>query len=87
MEITKEIYESEYGYGYKIYVDGKLTIIQPHTPGAPGYRGMTSSEANEYADATIKRMKKPPDETMKNNQMPEEMIHAIRTVAAKYGPK
>ena len=59
MGYTKEIYESEYGYGYKIFIDGECRIDQPHAPGASGFRGMTSNEANEYADKQIARMSKP----------------------------
>jgi hypothetical protein len=79
MGYTKELYESEYGYGYKIYVDGKLTIIQPHAPGVPGLKGMTHSEANEYADKVIERMSKPPEEVPESERLPEEMMHATRT--------
>ena len=79
MDITKEIYESEYGYGYKIYVDGELTIIQPHAPGVPGVKGMTTSEATKYADEIIERMSKPPDELHEDERMPEEMGDSLHT--------
>lgn len=81
MEYTKEIYESEYGYGYKIFFDGKLTIIQPHVPGVAGLKGMTSSEADKYADAIIERMNKPPEEMPESERMPE----ATRGTAAGHG--
>lgn len=80
MKYTKEIYESECGYGYKIYIDGKLTIIQPHTPGVPGFKGMTSSEADKYADEVIERMSKPPEEVPENEQTPDKMMHDAQKV-------
>lgn len=78
MEYIKEIYESEYGYGYKIYVDGKLTIIQPHAPGVPGLKGMTISEANKYADEAIERMIKTPAEMPENEWAPDDTMFVTR---------
>ena len=80
MEITKEIYESEYGYGYKIYVDGKLTVIQPHAPGVPGFKGMTTSEATKYADELIKQMSKKSEKSHEDGWMPEEMMHRLHAI-------
>jgi len=57
VEVTKEIYDSEYGKGYKIFVDGNLTIVQPHAPGLPGFVGMTEEDANAYADGVIERIR------------------------------
>jgi hypothetical protein len=57
VEVMKEIYDSEYGKGYQIFVDGVSTIIQPHAPGLPGLVGMTEEEANVYADEVIERIR------------------------------
>ena len=57
VESLKEIYDSEYGKGYRIFIDGNLRIIQPHAPGLPGFVGMTEEEANVYADEVIERIR------------------------------
>ena len=57
VEVTKEIYDGEYGKGYKIFIDGTPTIIQPHAPCLPGFVGMTEEEANAYADEVIERIR------------------------------
>lgn len=50
MEIRKEIYEVGNGYGYKIFVNGKLTILQPHYPCLAGTEPMTQDVANDLAE-------------------------------------
>lgn len=57
MNITKEIYDSEYGKGYRICVDGEVKIVQPHAPGLPGFVGMTEEEANTYADHAMQSIR------------------------------
>ena len=57
VEATKEIYDSEHGKGYRIFIDGKLTIVQSHKPGLPGFVGMTEEEANTYADGVIESIR------------------------------
>lgn len=54
----KEIYKSDYGWGYKIYSDNLLVIVQPFRPAVSGYRGFESEdEASKCADLLIEKMK------------------------------
>jgi len=54
----KEIYEVRPGeYGYKIFIDGKLVIVQPHKPRVQGFVPMSKDEANELAEKTISDIK------------------------------
>jgi hypothetical protein len=56
MEVKKEIYEHKDGFGYKIYIDKKAVIIQPHKPAVPGLQYMTEDEANKLADMIVTKM-------------------------------
>ncbi|MEM2445775.1 MAG: hypothetical protein QW734_03870 [Candidatus Bathyarchaeia archaeon] len=59
MTYTYEIYDSEYGKGFKIYQDGKLIIVQPFKPRVSGFVGMTEEEARAEAEAMISELQKP----------------------------
>lgn len=52
------VFESENGYGYKIYIDGKLTINQPNVPALPGTAGFDSeSDACKIAELAVSKIK------------------------------
>ena len=52
-----ELYQSEFGTGYRIYgVDGSPWIEQPFAPGTPGFAGMTREGALKFAVADVQRL-------------------------------
>jgi hypothetical protein len=58
VEIRKEIYKIDKGkYGFKIYVDGQLRVIQEFKPNVEGWHPMTEEEANTEADKIIEAIK------------------------------
>lgn len=60
MTYRYEIYDSEYGKGFKIYKDGNLLIDQPFKPGVPGFQGMTEQEAIQEAQNMINYLENQP---------------------------
>lgn len=53
------VFESENGYGYKIYIDGKLSINQPIVPALPGTAGFDSeADASKIAELAVSKIKK-----------------------------
>jgi len=57
VEVTKEIYAVENGFGYKVLQDGAPAIIQDCVPGAEGFVRMTEKQANDLADEIVKKIK------------------------------
>ena len=58
VEIQKEIYKIDEGkYGFKIYVDGQLIVLQEFKPNVEGWHPMTEEEANTEADKMIETIK------------------------------
>ena len=56
--VNYEIVETENGYGYKIFVDGKLYISQPSIPGLSGTAGFESkADARKIAELAISKIK------------------------------
>jgi hypothetical protein len=53
---SKEIFETEKGFGYKILKDDVVVIIQDFKPGVEGWISMTKEEANQLADEEIKNL-------------------------------
>lgn len=52
------VFESENGYGYKIYIDGKLSINQPNVPALPGTAGFDSeADACKIAELAVSKIK------------------------------
>lgn len=57
-DISYQITSSENGYGYKIYIDGKLYINQPNIPALPGMAGFESEEdASKTAKLAISKIR------------------------------
>jgi hypothetical protein len=56
MVYTFELYPVETGYGYKIYVDGYLFIVQPIAPAVSGHVIMTETQASTMAHAIIDKL-------------------------------
>ena len=56
MVVTKEVYEIDGGYGYKISIDDKLFINQPHAPAVSGFVKMTEGQANALADKVVQKI-------------------------------
>jgi hypothetical protein len=54
--ITKEIYQHENGFGYKILIDGQPVIVQPFKPAVQGNQPMTEAQANALADMVIAKL-------------------------------
>jgi hypothetical protein len=54
--VTKEIYGVGNGYGYKILVDSKLIIMQPHKPAISGVQDMTLGEADKIGSLVVAKM-------------------------------
>ncbi|MDF2456563.1 MAG: hypothetical protein K0R51_2556 [Cytophagaceae bacterium] len=60
---TAEVINSEIGWGYDLYIDGKKTIHQPHIPGVSGMKGFdTKEKAEKTANFVLFKLK--------NNIMP-----------------
>lgn len=56
--ISYEIISSEYGYGYKIYLNGKLYINQPYIPALSGKAGfVTTDDAVKIAKLASNKIK------------------------------
>lgn len=57
LSITDSTYQSGTGWGYKIYVDGKIYIIQPFIPAIPGKNYFkTPGDAQKVATLVIKKI-------------------------------
>ena len=53
------VFETEHGYGYKIYIDGKLSINQPNIPALQGMAGFDSeADASKIAELAVSKIKK-----------------------------
>lgn len=53
------VFETEHGYGYKIYIDGKLSINQPNIPALQGTAGFESeADASRIAELAVSKIKK-----------------------------
>lgn len=53
------VFETEHGYGYKIYIDGKLGINQPNIPALQGTAGFDSeADASKIAELAVSKIKK-----------------------------
>ena len=51
------VVESEKGYGYQIFIDGKLCINQPNIPALPGTAGFeTESDARKIAELAVSKI-------------------------------
>ncbi len=56
--VNYEIVETEDGYGYKIFVDGKLYISQPSIPGLSETAGFESeADARKIAELAVSKIK------------------------------
>lgn len=51
-----ETYDSDYGVGYRILVNGVVVVDQPFKPNTPGFVGMTQAEAEAAAAEQIAAM-------------------------------
>lgn len=52
------VVETENGYGYKIFLDGKLYINQPNIPGLPGTAGFDDeASARRIAELAVSKIK------------------------------
>lgn|GEM_PF-2701814 len=59
--IKKEVYKiSEERFGFKIYVNEELRIIQEFKPNVEGWQPMTKEEAEAEADKLIAQILAPP---------------------------
>ena len=57
-DISYEIFTTNYGYGYNIYVNGKLYISQPNIPAIAGTAGFkTEKDAHKTAELAISKIK------------------------------
>ena len=56
--VEYSVFETENGYGYKIFVDGKLCINQPNIPALPGTAGFDSeADARKIAELAVSKIK------------------------------
>jgi len=54
---SKEIFKiNNKSYGYKIFKNGEVIIIQDFKPGVEGWQTMTQEEANQLAEEEIKKL-------------------------------
>jgi hypothetical protein len=74
MEVKKEIYEHENGFGYRICINGKAVIVQPHKPAVQGMQYMTEDEANKLADMIVTKM---------TDRRTKEEDEELKTLASK----
>jgi len=52
------VVETENGYGYQIYIDGKLSINQPNIPALPGTVGFErEADACKIAELAVSKIK------------------------------
>jgi len=56
MVVTKETYEVEGGFGYKVFIDGNLFITQPHAPAVSGHVIMSEAQANALAEKVVQKL-------------------------------
>jgi len=80
MTYTYEIYDSEYGKGYRIYVDGKLFIEQPFKPGVDGFVGMSEEEATQLAEELVNYYNNPPTTITTNKLLTQEQVNYLKQV-------
>jgi hypothetical protein len=50
---AKEIFETKDGFGYRLYENGSVCVVQEYAPGMDGYAAMTLDEASALADRDI----------------------------------
>jgi hypothetical protein len=80
MTYTYEIYDSKYGKGFKIYLDGSLIIDQPFKPGVEGFVGMSEQEAREEAERMIYSLEHPPTTLTTSNLLTLDQVNYIRNI-------
>ena len=52
------VVETENGYGYRIYIDGKLSINQPNIPALQGTAGFDNeADASKIAELAVSKIK------------------------------
>ena len=80
--VNYEIVETENGYGYKIFVDGKLYISQPSIPGLSGTAGFESeADARKIAELAVFKIKQgimPPTITLEELETNGVIINHLR---------
>jgi hypothetical protein len=54
--ISKEVFQYETGFGYRILRDKVVVVTQRYKPCLPGFQLMTEKEANVLADQVISKM-------------------------------
>lgn len=58
LQITSETYQTENGFGYKIFIDGNLYVDQPTIPAVSGNRGFESiTDAEQVANLAIRKIR------------------------------
>lgn len=64
MKLAIETYPVGDGYGYRIYVDDRAIIEQPHPPALAGTHTMTETQAEAFAQLVIAKLsnQRTPDE-------------------------
>jgi len=63
MRITKEVVRSGgEGYGYRIFRDDRIFIVQDFTPAISGNVEMTERQAELLSDLVMKRLEEKPDD-------------------------
>jgi len=56
--ITSEIFETENGFGYKIFIDGNMYVEQPTIPAVSGNKSFdTEANAQKTADFAIEKIR------------------------------
>jgi hypothetical protein len=54
--VSKEIFQYETGFGYRILRDKVVVVSQRYKPCLPGFQLMTEKEANALADIVVDKM-------------------------------
>ncbi len=60
--ITKQVFKTDRGWGYKILIDGEVKFIQNHAPAVAGLQGLTKEQADKLADMVIEKLDVEPNE-------------------------
>jgi hypothetical protein len=78
LKIEKEIYQiDENSYGYKILINGKVYINQPHKPAIQGVQKMTKKEAERLSDLVVEKLTKNP------NELPTISVDEVKKIEEK----
>jgi len=80
MTYTYEIYNSEYGKGFRIYLDGVLFIEQPFKPGVEGFVGMSEQEAIQEAEKMIYSLENPPTILTRDKLLTSEQVNFLKSI-------